>query len=239
MDKLRLVLEQHGRWEPLRVYVDRIGAAREADFSNALENAKALLESIGKEICNAKSVALEPTSPIQGVLKKAFFALGYSGDDMVRQVSTALATIGQNVGELRNQISPTSHGRAMADLDGRNNGVDALTRDFLLDSTVVVAVFLIRAFEERQAQLGTQPLVDSAEGDSAKPRYEDNEVFNEFWDETFGEFKMRDYSFSASEILFALDLPAYEQERKWHAEEEEEEDDDDDAEPLEPSGSTV
>ena len=72
-----------------------------------------------------------------------------------------------------------------------------------------------------------------------EPGHPDNEAFNEFWDETFGEFTMRDYSFSASEILFALDLPAYEQERKWHAEEEEEEEDDDDEAEPKPSGSNV
>jgi hypothetical protein len=54
-----------------------------------------------------------------------------------------------NVGNLRNAISPTSHGKPLAALSERNNNVDLLTREFLIDSTLVVAVFLIRAFEER------------------------------------------------------------------------------------------
>ncbi|WP_439535843.1 abortive infection family protein [Methyloversatilis sp.] len=207
MQKIRDTLVQYSRWDTLGDYVDRMEAHLEADFSTALENAKALLESIGKEICSAKAVALEPSSPIQGVLKKAFAALGYPGDDMVRQVSTALATIGQNVGELRNQISPTSHGKPLDELRDRNNKVDLLTREFLIDSTLVVAVFLIRAFEERQAVAmplpATQPLVDDG------PSYDDNEDFNNFWDESFGEFGMGDYNFTASEVLFALDSQAY------------------------------
>lgn len=207
MQKIRDTLSQYSRWDVVSVYVDRMEAHLEADFSTALENAKALLESIGKEICNAKTVPLEPTSPIQGVLKKAFGALGYAGDDMVRQVSTALATIGQNVGELRNQISPTSHGKPLEELRDRNNKVDLLTREFLIDSTLVVAVFLIRAFEERQVIAmplsADQPVMDDG------PSYKDNEDFNNFWDESFGEFAMGDYNFTASEVLFALDAQAY------------------------------
>jgi hypothetical protein len=184
----------------------------EADFSTALENAKALLESIGKEICSAKAVALEPTSPIQGVLKKAFGALGFAGDDMVRQVSIALATIGQNVGELRNQISPTSHGKPLDELRDRNNKVDLLTREFLIDSTLVVAVFLIRAFEERQAVALSSAAVQPALDDG--PSYDDNEDFNDFWDEVYSGISMGAYNFTASEVLFGMDPQGYATELK-------------------------
>lgn len=212
MQKIRDTLAQYSRWDALGDYVDRMEAHLGADFSTALENAKALLESIGKEICSAKAVALEPTSPIQGVLKKAFGALGYAGDDMVRQVSTALATIGQNVGELRNQISPTSHGKPLDELRERNNKVDLLTREFLIDSTLVVAVFLIRAFEERQAGAvplsATRPLVDNG------PSYDDNEDFNDFWDDVFIGISMGAYNFTASEVLFGMDPQGYAAELK-------------------------
>lgn len=163
MDKLRAALAQHGRWAPLVLYADRMEAHREADFSTALENAKALLESIAKEICSARSTPLEANPSINSVLKKAFSALGYSGSQLVTQVSASLANIGQHIGELRNEISPTSHGRPLAELEQRNHKVDLLTRDFLMDSTVVVAVFLIRAFEERQAQVAALPVAPIAE----------------------------------------------------------------------------
>ena len=207
MQKIRDTLTQYSRWNVVSVYVDRIEAHLDADFSTALENAKALLECIGKEICSVKAVALEPTSTINGVLKKAFAALGYAGDDMVRQVSAALATIGQNVGELRNQISPTSHGKPLVELRDRNNRVDLLTREFLIDSTLVVAVFLIRAFEERQVAAvplaAAEPVVDDG------PSYGDNEDFNNFWDDLFSGISMGAYNFTASEVLFGLDPQAY------------------------------
>lgn len=207
MKKIRDTLAQYSRWNALGDYVDRMEAHLEADFSTALENAKALLESIGKEICSAKAVSLEPTSPIQGVLKKAFAALGYAGDDMVRQVSTSLATIGQNVGELRNQISPTSHGKPLDELRDRNNKVDLLTREFLIDSTLVVAVFLIRAFEERQ--MAAVPLAAAQSMVDDRPSYDDNEDFNNFWDDLFSGASMGVYNFTASEVLFGLDPQAY------------------------------
>ena len=207
MQKIRDTLAQYSRWDAASVYVDRMEAHLDADFSTALENAKALLECIGKEICSAKTVTLDTTSSIQGVLKRAFGALGYAGDDMVCQVSTALATIGQNVGELRNQISPTSHGKALEELRDRNNKVDLLTREFLIDSTLVVAVFLIRAFEERQVI--AMPLSAVQPALECGPIYEDNEDFNNFWDDAFSGISMGAYSFNASEVLFGMDPQGY------------------------------
>ena len=218
MEKLRATLAQYKRWQPLDMYIERMEAHFETDFSIAVENAKALLESIGKEICKARSVDLAAASSVQGVLKKAFGALGFNGEQLVAQVSTSLATIGQNIGTLRNEISPTSHGKSLDELAERNNKVDLLTRDFLVDSTLVVAVFLIRAFEERQVDV--TPLAAAA-GD-AETNYEDNEDFNSSWDETFGEFVMGGYSYAASEILFGLDVQAYQAECKAFADSGEE-----------------
>ncbi len=212
MEKLRATLQQYSRWQPMADYVDRIEGHLEVDFSVSVENAKALLESIAKEICHAKGKTAElgNAPSINAVLKKAFVALDYASDDLVTQVSSSLATIGQHVGNLRNEISPTSHGKSLAELGDRNNKVDLLTREFLIDSTLVVAVFLIRAFEERQNSIA----VPADEVVNATPEYEDNEAFNNFWDETFGEFAMGEYSYPASEILFNVDSQAYQVEYK-------------------------
>lgn len=212
MEKLRATLQQYSRWQPMADYVDRIEGHLEVDFSVSVENAKALLESIAKEICHAKGKAgeLGNAPSINAVLKRAFVALGYASDELVTQVSSSLATIGQHVGNLRNEISPTSHGKSLAELGDRNNKVDLLTREFLIDSTLVVAVFLIRSFEERSSDV-VMP-VDAAANNT--PDYEDNEAFNNYWDETFGEFVMGQYSYLASEVLFSVDAQAYQAEYK-------------------------
>jgi hypothetical protein len=187
MERLKKVIEQYGRWSELTTYSDRIEAHVSTDFSHAIENAKALLETIGKEICNAKSVEVGATASI---------------NNLVTQISTALATIGQQMGNLRNDIGSTGHGRSLDELAERNNKVDELTKEFLVDSTVIVACFLIRTFENENPRAVTEPV-------ETELLYTENESFNDFWDDLFGEFEMGDYSFPASEILFNVDYKAY------------------------------
>lgn len=117
------------------------------------------------------------------------------------------ATISQNVGELRNQISPTSHGKPLKKLRDRNNKVDLLTRELLISSTLVVAVLLIRAFEERQVV--AVPLLAAQCQCWTTDQANDHEACNNFGDESFSEFTIGDYNFTVSAVLFALDAQAY------------------------------
>ncbi|NQU03992.1 MAG: abortive infection family protein [Syntrophaceae bacterium] len=208
MERLKSVIEQYGRWSELTIYTDRIEAHVTTDFSHAIENAKALLETIGKEICKSKDVELGAAPSTNAVMKKAFTAIGYSNNTLITQISTALATIGQQIGNLRNEISPTSHGKSLDELKERNSKVDELTREFLIDTTVIVSSFLIRTFENEN------PRTKKTEGVGTKLIYTDNDAFNDFWDDLYGEFEMGDYSFPASEILFNVDYDAYVTEQK-------------------------
>lgn len=220
MEKFRATIAHYPRWQTVGMYADRIEAYLESDFSLAVENAKALLESICKEICDTKSVELGKKPSINAVLKQAFVALGYTSEELVTQVSGSLANIGQYIGNLRNEISPTSHGKSLKELSDRNEKVDLLTRDFLIGSTLVVAVFLIRAFEERKGDVF--PPVAGARAANVPPEYDDHEDFNNYWDESFGEFSMGQYAYPASEILFNVDLQAYQAEYKAFFESDEE-----------------
>lgn len=211
MERLRFTIEQYGRWKDLGQYIDRMEGHLQSDFSISVENAKALLETIGKEICYAKAVDLGSSPSVNSVLKRAFVALDYANEGLVAKVSGALATIGQELGNLRNDISPTAHGKSLDELRERNNKVDLLTREFLIDSTLAVAVFLIRAFEERR-ELESMSVEEAAAPVSIG--YDEAEDFNAYWDETFGDFEMGDYSYPASEVLFNVDYQAYEAEYK-------------------------
>ena len=215
MKRLRSTIEQFSRWKVLEVFIDRMEGHREGDFSVSVENAKALLESIGKEICSVKQMALGDTPSINAVLKKAFCALGYSNEDLVNRISGSLANIGQELGNLRNEISPTSHGKPLDELRERNSKVDVLTREFLMDSTVIVAVFMIRAFEERKDAV----LLPAAAAQAERLDYNESEAFNAFWDDAYGEFMMGAYSYDASEILYNVDYKAYEFEYNAYKEE--------------------
>ncbi len=135
MEMLKKVIEQYGRWSELAIYTDRIEVHTSTDFSHAIEYAKAHLETIGKEICKSKGFELEATASSNSILKKVFTAIGYTSSSLVAQISSALATIGQNIGELRNDIGTTSHGKSLEELKETNNKVDDLTREFLIDTT--------------------------------------------------------------------------------------------------------
>jgi hypothetical protein len=202
MEKLKKVIEQYGRWSELSVYIGRIETHIELDFSHSLENAKALLETVGKEICTSKGIELAATSNINRVLKNAFSALGYSNSNLVNQISSALATIGQQVGELRNEIGLTSHGKSLEEIRERNDRVNVLTREFLIDTVEIVSCFLIRNFENENPRVITETAEETLD-------YHKAEEFNEYWDDSFGEFEMGDYSYSASEVLFNVDKQAY------------------------------
>lgn len=202
MDKLKKVIEEYQDWGELTTYIDRIESHLEIDFSHSLENAKALMETIGKEVCTKNGLVLNDTSTINGVLKQCFNSLGYSNSAMVQQISRSLANIGQEVGNLRNEIGLTSHGKSLAEIKQRNDKVDVLTREFLIDTVETVCVFIIRNFESKKEKKSVEQLEETLD-------YWEADEFNEFWDDSFGEFKMGNYSYPASEILFNVDKQAY------------------------------
>jgi len=214
MDKLKTVIKEYGRWSELSTYVERIETHIVIDFSHSLENAKALLETIGKEICITNEVDLGKTPSINDVLKKSFSSLGYSNNDLVNQISRSLANIGQQIGDLRNEIGLTSHGKTLEEVKQRNDKVDVLTREFLIDTVELVSIFLIRNFESRHDRTATESLIDTLD-------YWEAEEFNESWDDSFSEFSMGGYSYPASEILFNVDKQAYVDEYKAFTEAEE------------------
>lgn len=201
MKNLKLLIEQHGRWKPLEDYILRIETYVHSDFRLALENAKSILESISKEICNEKSIELGSTESISGSLKKAYKAIGYNGGDLETQLSTSIANIGQQMGKLRNELGATSHGRTMEELQTKNDGIDELIKEFLINTTVLVACFMIKAFENENPR--TLKNIENL-------NYTQEEEFNEFWDELNGEFSMGDdYTYLASEIFYNVDYQAY------------------------------
>ena len=200
MEKLREVIKQYGRWIDLKEYVGRIEASVQNDFSAALENAKALLETICKEICRLKGMEYESGEKTNKLLKKAFEAIGYRKSDSITQISSALATIGQKIGDIRNEIGATSHGKTLEELKERNNKIDDLSKEFLIESIEIIALFLIKSFECENPRI---------KHSHEKILYTDNPDFNDSWDDAYGEFQMGDYSYTASEILFNTDYQAY------------------------------
>ena len=150
MQKLRELINANTRWSEFIIFVDRIELSRDQDFSLAFENAKALLESVCKEICKLCGRELSAQSSMNGIVKTSFLALEFANTDIAAQISRSLANVGQIIGDLRNDIGITGHGRTTEELRQRNLKIDELTKDFLFDSIKTIIIFLIRSFEYKQ-----------------------------------------------------------------------------------------
>ncbi len=206
--QLKELVDKYGRWGNLTTYVNRIETYLEADFSIAVENSESLIETIAKTILEEKDVALNGTESINKLVKLAFKNTGYSENSFI-QISSALTTISQQIGQLRSEVGITSHGRPVNELSKRNNKINNLTKKLIIHSTEIVAILLIEAYEIENPRIHTS---------RSKINYEDEEEFNNFLDETYGEFEIGGYSYLASEILFYVDYEAYETELKNYKE---------------------
>jgi hypothetical protein len=215
MNRLQETIEKYGRWQPIEDYIQRINTFKDSNFSIAIENSKSLLESIAKEICGERGQTFEEEDSPSKLIKLAFGALGVQASTIGPQIAIALSTIGRNIGQLRNEVGAILHGRTMEDLKSKKNIIDTFTREFLLNSTEIIACFLIEYFEWKS------PRIKSLSSLEEKIEYGENVAFNEYWDDLFGEFEMGDYSFPASEILFNVDYQAYETEVNSYEESEE------------------
>ena len=147
MEKLKEVIKQYGRWQPLDEYIQRIEAYIKSDFSISIENSKSLLESIAKEICKVRGQSFEKDESSSKLLKLAFGAIGIQASTIAPQIAVALSNIGHHIGELRNEIGKVSHGRTMDDLRSKREMIDDMTREFLIHSTEITACFLIQFFD--------------------------------------------------------------------------------------------
>ncbi len=205
MKKLKKVIEQYGRWAVLSIYVERIETYIESDFSLCVENSKALLESIAKQICKEKGVVLIGNESINKLVKISFEAIGFEKRDPINTIATSLSAIAQQIGNLRTSIGSTSHGKSLDELERRNQNMDFLTNEFLISSIEIVSCFLIRNFENENPRKPAESIDETLD-------YYEAEEFNEFWDNLFGEFEMGDYSYPASEIFFYVDNQAYKNE---------------------------
>lgn len=202
MNKLKKTIEQYGRWSVYSMYVDRIEAHVDSDFSICVENSKSLIEGVSKQICKEKGIAVAKDEPFGRLVKTAFSAIGYLPGEHLNVISGSLSAIAQQLGNLRTALGSTSHGKTIEELSSRNETLDSLTKEFLIDTVEILTCFLIRNFENENPRKKVETLEETLD-------YFEAEDFNEFWDEAFGEFEMGTYAYSASEILFNVDKQAY------------------------------
>lgn len=201
MEKLRNTIQQYGRWQAYEDYIRRIELNIDSDFPACIEISKSLLEGIARKICEERGQPFEKNDNVSKLVKLAFGCLGYDKAHIViQQIGSSLATIGNNIGTLRNAIGPTAHGTTPEEIERKKNAIKKTSSDFLLASTEMICCFLIEVFE-------TEFPRRSLEQQQSKD--ENNELFNQYLDDFYGEFEIGEFSYSASEIFFTIDPEAY------------------------------
>ena len=200
MERLKSILEQYGRWKPLVEYVLRIETYKDSDLTATIENSKSLLESIAKEICTQREQKYPKDCSMGKLLKLAFVSLGYEDTETMTQVGGALANIAHQMGNLRNEIGKVAHGGTMDELLSRSMALDAVSTEFLVTSTELVACLLIQLFETEFPRKISEDVL---------PSFQENDDFNDSLDENFGELKIGPNIYSASEILYKVKPDEY------------------------------
>jgi len=200
LEKLKNTIEKYSGWQLYSEDIERIEGYQNINFAICVDSCKCLLEGISKSICELKSQPINSHENMSKLLSLAFGSLGYPDSDCTKQVGKAISSIGQQIGNLRNEIGRLGHGRSLQELNNREDIINSITRDFLLSAIESLCCFLIETFELDNPIV--QPIPEI--------RYEDVPEFNDYWDEAYGEFNMGlNASFMASEILFKCEFDSY------------------------------
>ncbi len=204
MERLRQLITQYSRWKGLDEYCIRIDGYLTSDYSIAVENTKALLESICKTILDEKETAFGATDSVQQLMAKTMGVFDADHSQQIKQIGRGLVNISQNLAEVRNTVAKVSHGQHVDALS--DDALDAISAAFLINSTESIACFLIEFYEQVFPRKKPEPTL----------RLEDHQEFNDYLDEEVfepvqvirqdGELV---YEYSASEVLFSVESRAY------------------------------
>jgi len=198
MDRLKELIQEQSRWKDLEIYPTRIEAFLDNDFISAIENGKALIETICKTILDEQKEIYNKNETINKLVSKTLITLGIFAKGQISKFGSGIVTALQNLGELRNKIGDTSHGKSLYEI--RKNKIEALSAGFLINSVELIACFLIEYYE---FEFPTQK-------EKKERKYDDFQTFNEYLDEAYGNIQVADYSYLTSEVLFVVDETAYE-----------------------------
>lgn len=164
---------------------------------------KALIESLCKSILHENGVVIEGNVTIAKLAKKAGTVLEiggeYNGDKKTREAflklinsfTHTLENASSSIGTLRNEYCPLAHGRP-AD----QKPLHLLYAEFVASQTDALVVFFLNLIEHKK-------------NFSPEVVFMENEDFNEYLSEVFGEIEIYGDIYQAPEILFQMNGPKY------------------------------
>ncbi|WP_068670096.1 abortive infection family protein [Thermosulfurimonas dismutans] len=182
-------------------------ALNKANPGLVFDLARTLLESVCKAILSERGIPYEEKWELPKLFKTSLDALQLvpnyvireeQANESIRKLNGSLQTVVQSIVELRNTYGFASHGKG-PDFQGLDK-VHAFLVARAVDA-IVHFLFTVHRFPFSEPE---KPL-----------EYEDNSVFNEYVDEENGEYVRINVlgdilEYRPSEVLFYLDLRAYE-----------------------------
>ena len=207
MDRLEELIKNYGRWGDLSMYTRRIKYQINLnDITSAIGSTKALLESICKTILDHENSVYDRNDNINKLVKKTIHSLKIENPDQISLFGNSLVTSIQNLGELRNKIDESSHGKSLLD---KAQKFDLITASFLINSAETIACFLIEFYEIEHPR---------KKGEEDKFSFEDKKDFNDYIDSEHGYVAIAKIPYPTSEALFAIDRTAYQDEYRKYLE---------------------
>ena len=174
----------------------------------AFDLSKTLIESVCRAILGERSIPFKDEDDLPMLFRATaqilpFLPSAASGEAEVRrslaQTIGGLRTAMQGVCELRNKCGYASHGSGTA-----RPSMESTQALLAAEAADAIVGFLHRCHLQDRAL----PL-------SARALYENNKVFNDFVDETYGPIRIFDAEFPPSEVLFKMEPESY---RVYHTE---------------------
>lgn len=199
MRKTQSFIDSNTKWQALSDYVLRIETYKNSSPGLVIENCKSLVESIFKTILVEATPETEEslkdcnTSSLYGKVKDILFFEKQGYRNIIGSFSSAIS-------EYRNKLGETSHGKDIYTLESNR---DALFDDeilFLLSTTDNISYFLLNYYTN------LYPVYASKR---KHLKYEDNDEFNKWFDETEEAVSLGGVSLSPSRVLFDGDIEAY------------------------------
>ncbi len=203
MERLKELINNYGRWKNLSPYIIRIEYQISNDLTSAIGCTKSLLESICKTILDHEKVEYLQTDNINKLAKKTIQSLKIEKFDKISLFGNALVTSIHNIGELRNEMDESSHGKSLLD---KTQKLDLITASFLINSAETIACFLIEFYEIEHPRKKVEDELS----------FKELQEFNDYIDKEHGYVEIAKIPYATSEALFATDRTAYkDQYRKY------------------------
>jgi len=198
-----LIRESPDRYKLTRTITAINAGFKDNESGLVIGQCKALVESLCKSILSENSIDIEANISVGKLAKKAGAAIGIGneyGEDqktkeafikLINSFTLSLENAISSIGTLRNEYCPLAHGRS-----SDQKPLHMLYAEFVASQTDALIVFFLNLIEHKKNFV---PEINFSE----------NEDFNEYLVEEFGEIEIYGDTYQAPDILYQMNVPKY------------------------------